>query len=192
MSGIVQVGGVALASHDEGTDKVSLDSGTVFPAGHVVQVQSITFTDAASTGSASETFVKINGSTQGDFEKAITISAGNHVLVLYDVAYNMDGASQRAHFRLVRTSTNLKVGDAASSRVRATFGGGGPYDRKQMLQVAGSYLDVSPATGVNTYYMSYCVDASGSTLRINHAGTESDSVEYARAASTLTLMEVQV
>jgi len=34
MSGIVQVGGVALASHDGGTNKVSLDSGIVFPALH--------------------------------------------------------------------------------------------------------------------------------------------------------------
>ena len=41
MSGIVQVGGVALASHDGGTNKVSLDSGTVFPAGHVIQYHSI-------------------------------------------------------------------------------------------------------------------------------------------------------
>jgi len=37
MSGIVQVGGVALASHDGGTNKVSLDSGIVFPTGHVLQ-----------------------------------------------------------------------------------------------------------------------------------------------------------
>ena len=42
MTGIVQIGGVALASHDSGTDKVSLDSGIVFPAGHVLQVEQYT------------------------------------------------------------------------------------------------------------------------------------------------------
>jgi len=65
MSGIVQVGGVALASHDSGTDKVSLDSGTVFPTGHVLQV--VHFEDTE-TNALTTSYVNI-------YEKSITLKS---------------------------------------------------------------------------------------------------------------------
>jgi hypothetical protein len=38
MSGTLQVGGVTLATHTESPSKLTLDSGVVFPAEHIIQI----------------------------------------------------------------------------------------------------------------------------------------------------------
>ena len=73
MSGIVQIGGVALASHDEGTDKVSLNSGTVFPAGHVLNVVNEEFAIAVDISSEEEKIC----------DKAITLVGANSNLMIF-------------------------------------------------------------------------------------------------------------
>lgn len=47
MSGTLQVGGVTLATHTESPSTLTLDSGVVFPSGHILQVQYTQFTSTA-------------------------------------------------------------------------------------------------------------------------------------------------
>ena len=161
-----------------------------FPAvastvGYVKQVQSLTL-DTTDSTTSNVAFSAISG-----FEKAITIAAGNHVLVLYDLNIGTDSDTARVFIRLVRTSTDIKLGATASSRTRTTTVTG-LARRDRFQQVAGSYLDTSPATGLNTYKLHWTNNDSGYTAYLNLGGTDTNSANFGRGASTITLLEIEV
>lgn len=87
MSGTLQVGGVTLATHTESPSKLTLDSGVVFPAGHILNVVNNTKTGTSSTTSTS--YVDVTG-----YSARITpSSASNKVLVLINASLGGGGTS---------------------------------------------------------------------------------------------------
>ena len=101
MSGIVQVGGVALASHDSGTDKVSLDSGTVFPDGHVLQVVN----DAGVVETTSDT--ELWNTRVSDLSVLITPSHANNKILLIGNAPCEINAGERVALDFYKNASDV-------------------------------------------------------------------------------------
>ena len=109
----------AIRSTSASSDAITIDSAgkPAFPnggVGKIIQVVSTTKTDTFShTGSTS--FVDVTG-----LSVSITpTNASNKILVFYDCTYG--STSGHTFFKLVRGSTDIKIGDAASNRIRSTF-----------------------------------------------------------------------
>ena len=184
MSGIVQIGGVALASHDSGTDKVSLDSGTVFPAGHVLNVVQAVETETDDT-------------TSGSFEQcaglSVTIipsSMSSKILVLCDVNLGNHVADYFTHYRIVRDTTPIHIGDAAGDRVRATgvYRDGSP---QTIGNLGGKYLDSPNKDTATIYKIEWRVETGGGSVGyLNRTMSDTDNTVYPRTASSITVMEI--
>ena len=151
--------------------------------GKVLQVQSTIKTDTFTTTSTSLT--DITG-----LSVAITPSAAtSKILVMYSVVGAVTIGNYVGQVVLLRGSTQLAIGDAASSRGRATGAFNGTsvvYDTRAM---AGQYLD-SPSTTSATTYKFQGITESGGTLYINRTSGDSDSPGYQRLVSSITAIEI--
>jgi len=79
MSGTLQVGGVTLATHTESPSTLTLDSGLVFPAGHVLQV---VHTETTETNTLNSTYTNY-------YEVPLTLkSNSSDVIVTFTAQYN--------------------------------------------------------------------------------------------------------
>jgi hypothetical protein len=145
----------------------------------VLQVVSTTKTDTWSQSALSGTFYDVTG-----LSVSITPSATSSLVLV--VA--MVNAPLSSH-RLVRGSTAIAVGDAASSRQQATSGDSGgvntPASRILMT------LD-SPATTSATTYKVQAVSQSDvtATIYVNRTDADSNFNYVARTASSITVMEI--
>jgi len=151
------------------------------PAGSVVQVVSTTKTDTFTTTSSS--FTDVTG-----LSVSITpSSASNKILVLGSVNYG--ASADVGFFRLVRDSTALQVGDAASTRLRATAQQRNANDSADAEAACVNFLD-SPST---TSSVTYKIQALGNgyTLRFNSSADDADQINRGRTASTITVMEIK-
>ena len=147
----------------------------------VYQVKSTTKTDTFSTTSA--TFTDITGLSVN----ITPTSSSNKVLVTASVSAACDPTLTNISFQLVRGSTVIAVGDAASSRIRATIGTKSRDNDTPITQTI-MFLD-SPATTSSTTYKLQ-VKVSGSTGYINRSVSDVDSAGRDRTISTITVMEV--
>jgi hypothetical protein len=165
MSGILQVGGVALASHNTGTDLVSLDSGIVFPANHVIQVVVImNTTDTTVT-------------TEIDFMSASIkpASESNKILItahVSSIAVRGSDVNSEGLTRFYRGATLLNIMDGITP-----WKGASTYNRS-VGSMSASYYDAPLSTSLLTYYLK--ISGSGSGFDINDEG----------GVSSLTLMEI--
>lgn len=95
----------------------------------------------------------------------------------------------RAHFRILRGSTPIAVGDAAGSRVQSFASDfqrvGGPDIRSASV----SWLDSPSTTSATTYKMQVRLDGGG-TVYINRPESTIDTGSYGRPVSSLILLEV--
>ena len=192
MSGIVQVGGVALASHDSVTDKVSLDSGTVFPAGHVIQVLQATKTERESVAghATKDTYVAIPADGgSGNWEQTITTTNSNKVLVYVCLTLS-NVATYGAWWRMQRGSTDFAYGteplsgqSSATSRMRISHAN----DTRTSSMM---WLD-SPSTGTHTYRVIWQGE-TGETAVLNGTQSNTNAASHGSLVSTITLMEVTV
>ena len=150
--------------------------------GKVLQVVSTTKSDSFTSTSTS--FADVTG-----LSVSITPSnASSKVLVLYNVSGSQAVAAQIARSRLMRGSTEINIGDAASNRARGTSD---PFSVAAQIigtTIAGSYLD-SPATTSATTYK-FQVATSGGTVYVNRSEDDSDSSIRSRTVSTITVMEI--
>jgi hypothetical protein len=146
----------------------------------VLQVVSTAKTDTFSTTSTS--FVDVTGLTT-----SITPSAtSSKVLVL--VTSNLSGASAvNPGQKIVRDSTDIFIGDAASNRIRAFYGGDG-INAFNMWQTAAVFLDSPNTTSATTYKVQMRVNTG--TGYVNRTGTDTDSSAFYRTASSITVMEI--
>jgi hypothetical protein len=151
------------------------------PTGSVLQVLSTTKTDTFST-STTGSFVDVTGLSIAITPKFST----SKILVIYDT---MIGPQDTGFVRIVRDSTAIKQGDAASTRIRTTVGSlspGGNNDKS--APCAGSYLD-SPATTSSITYKIQVQNYSG-TIVVNRSFNDTDASYSGRGASTVTVMEI--
>jgi len=150
-------------------------------AGKISQVVQATKTDTATVANAS--FTDMSGLTLN-----ITPSASSSkVLVIFNL--NISTANgQRGGIKLVRGSTDLLIGDAASNRNRTshmTMSTSGAHS----LHVPLVYLD-SPSTTSATTYKIQAQCESGQNIHVNRTDSDTDNDTYSRSASSLVLMEV--
>ena len=153
-------------------------------AGKILQVVSTTKTDVF-TASATDTWHDVTGLTA-----AITPSSTSSKIL---VSGHVMGCSQdasndkRFYIKLLRGSTAIGLGDASSSRLQvhnSSFSDNGANN----ATVPINFLDSPSSTSSLTYKIQVRDDTSG--VRVNAAPGDSDNNTYARAVSTITLMEV--
>ena len=115
-------------------------------------------------------------------------SASSKILVIYNVSGSQAVAAQIGRSRLMRGSTEINIGDAASTRARGTSD---PFSVAPQIigtTIAGSFLD-SPATTSATTYK-FQIATSGGTVYINRSEDDSDETIRSRTVSTITVMEI--
>ena len=157
------------------------------PAGGLTtsDVVSVTKSDIFTTSSSS--FTDITG-------LSVTItpsSSSSKILILGSCQYSSSGSGgSRQHIRLLRGSSAIAIGDAAGSRQRSTFasetsGGGG-----NMKSAALFHLD-SPSTTSATTYKFQAAALDGNSFQLNRSVADTDSSNYQRVASFITVIEVK-
>ena len=154
-------------------------------SGGIIQVKSVTKTD---------TFQKASGTSFQDvtgLSVSITPTrSDSKILVMYDLSWSSN--SGHCSCRLMRDSTPIKVGDAASNRTQATGqmhkNTGDQYD---IEQVAGTHMDSPSTTSSVTYKMQVGTPyGSAYDIRVNYQGDDTDQSWVGRTASAITVMEV--
>jgi hypothetical protein len=182
--------GSAIASPTEGmttyledSDVLSIYDGSVWrnQKSGILQVVSTTKTDTFTTTSAS--FVDITG-----MSATITpSSASSKILVLASLGIAMS-VNTNVRLKLLRDSTDIFIGNAAGSRTRvSSFGYTGASGE---LSNSMNFLDSPATTSSLTYKIQMLSAVSGQTVYLNRSVLDTDSAGFARAASTITLMEV--
>tara|TARA_R100000234_G_scaffold30099_1_gene17624 strand:+ start:120 stop:728 length:609 start_codon:yes stop_codon:yes gene_type:complete len=154
--------------------------------GKILQVLSTPKTD---------TFSRTDGDTWGDItglSQAITAaSANNKILVIADVKIGHSG-NPDLHIKIIRDSTDIYIGAAASNRQQTSFGTqtiGHNFTSQRMEQVHLTFLDTAPDTSSHTYKVQIR-NNKGGTVYINRTHNDTDNDEYPRTASSITVMEV--
>jgi hypothetical protein len=145
----------------------------------VLQVVSTTKSDTFSTSSTS--FTDVTG-----LSVSITPSSSSS-LVLVLASATMGVQNFLNSLALVRDSTQIFLGDAASNRVRAwaVTNSGNTNDYNNFAAV---FLDNPATTSATTYKIQMRV--SSGTGYLNRTVTDLDNNTYARTASNITVMEV--
>ena len=153
------------------------------PAGSVLQVVSATKTDTF-TSAVTATWTDITG-----ISVAITpTSATSKIFLMCTVqgAIYRPGASA-VMLRLVRDSTAIGIGDAASNRTRMTFGAS-VVSNDSVASTTVNYLDSPTTTSSTTYKVQFFQSAA--TIQINRTVTDADATDNGRCVSSITVMEI--
>ena len=170
-------GNSILSSNSTGTFTYSAATGL----GKVLQCVSTNKLDTFTSTSTS--FIDIT-SFSVDITPAATSSK---ILVIVNVAHS-DGAD-RSYVRLMRDSTAIAIGDAASNRPRVSGGATHAMTTYSIYNTAFNYLDSPSSTSAIAYHIE--TRSLGDTLYINRSEADRDVADYEpRAASTITAIEI--
>ena len=156
--------------------------------GGIIQVQSVTKTDAYNMPSNDTNFHTVTGLSVSITPKSST----SKILVLYD----MNWSAQNGHCscRLMRDSTPIKVGDASGNKIQATgqIHHSGSNDQYVLEQVSGTHLDSPSTTSAVTYSMQVGTPYSSSyDVYVNYHAEDGANLSWqGRGASTITVMEI--
>lgn len=175
--------------NNSGSVVAKIDSvGEFVHPGSIIQVQSVTKTDAGTVTGA------IWNDVSGLSLSITPRYSNSKILVMADIkaAGTQDASVVRS--RVLRDSTPVGVGDAASNRPRSlgqayiNSAGAGLY---YCAQIGGTFMD-SPATSSQiTYKAQIGGDSTGSTLYINRTQGDRDAAGTdGRFTSSITLMEI--
>ena len=146
------------------------------------QVVSTTKTDTFTTSSTS--YVDVTGLTVSITPTLNT----SKILVLFDGVGAGATAAAAVHARLMRDSTAIDIGDAASSRTQVTTGG--ICDSAEIFSISANFLDSPATTSAVTYKVQ--IKTNGTTIAINRSVDDSNISNRVRGASTITVLEVIV
>jgi hypothetical protein len=181
----VGTNGYVLTANSSATNGVEWSA----PAGggKVLQVVSTTKSDTFTTN-ATNTWTDITGMSVSITPSATT----SKILVFYDLFFMGDATTNWPLMKLLRGSTDIKIGDASGTKYRAT-GGIGPWTNNYSPapNTAGSYLD-SPATTSSTTYKIQIIKTGGTSADyayVNRTQADTDD-NRGRYASTITVMEI--
>jgi len=181
-----------LIGYDDAGDPANISAGSgitidasviAAAAGAVLQVVQVTKTDTFTSSSTS--YTDITG-----LSATITPSSATSKILVF-VNVQGDATTNNFFMQLVRGATPLFLGDAASSRTRASgqisaLGSSGSF----ISTAALCFLD-SPATvSATTYKMQGMVPSSGSFF-VNRSQTDTDAATFARVPSSITLVEIK-
>jgi hypothetical protein len=152
--------------------------------GKVLQVVSTTKTDTFTTSST--TFVDITG-----FSVSITPSSATSKIMVFTSLQDSGLAdSNSATTRLMRDSTAIFVGDAASSRGQSSADvRGGIGSNRVGSSQAPMTLDAPATTSALTYKVQIRTLTAGSCF-VNRGSVDTDNADHTRTASSITVMEI--
>jgi hypothetical protein len=155
------------------------------PYGTVLQVVQAVKTDTFTT--TNTTFTDITG-----FSATITPSSVNSkIYIIASIVVGQNTQVTATHFLLLRGSTSISIGDAASARTRVTSSAYGA-SANEVVPVSISFLDSPSTTSAVTYkiQMRSSVSGGGNASYINRSNGDTDNASAARGVSTITLMEI--
>jgi hypothetical protein len=145
-----------------------------------------------------DTFTTTNTTFTNVTGLAVTItpsSATAKVLVIAQIAYGLGGSATGPIFRMTRDGSAVYVGDAASNRARAVFGGRNGVNGLEFMLATGSivFLD-SPEQATATVYQIQALESplTGGTVCVNRSNDDGDNDQRVRGASSITAIEVAV
>jgi hypothetical protein len=166
-----------------GTIDVTGATVTGLTTGKVLQVLQAVKTDTTSTTSAAGTYADIAGITVD-----ITPSATSSKVLVFWELYIGAEVNWGVDIRLMRASATPLLGDADGDRVRtsqqtASAHGNGMTNNSMV------YLDSPSSTSATTYKMQWSLQSAG-TMYLNRAFIDTDNTDFARATSTITVMEI--
>ena len=150
--------------------------------GKVLQVVSTTKTDTFTTTSTS--FVDVTGLSVSITPSATT----SKIMVIASYSIANTGSTYFTFARLVESSTAIFVGSSTGSRTPASARWGEP-GASGMSSSTASILR-SPNTTSAVTYKIQIMGESGATAVLNRTGSDSDTAERPRTASTITVMEI--
>tara|TARA_R100000700_G_scaffold11799_1_gene16874 strand:+ start:493 stop:1101 length:609 start_codon:yes stop_codon:yes gene_type:complete len=154
--------------------------------GKTLQVLSTSKTDTFSTSSQSYTDVT------GLSVSITPSSSSNKIFIILDIKVGASHEDAAFAGRLMRDSTAIYIGDAASNRTQASFGtsrqsGNAGYDVLQDRQAV--FLD-SPSTTSAITYKVQVMGNNGRDTYVNRTQGDSDDDDTPRTASSITVMEI--
>ena len=154
-------------------------------AGSIIQVQQTVGTGTYST----------NSLTYSDTVTcAITPSATtSKIICIYKIGLSANNGGYAASARLVRDSTAIYVGAAASNRNQASSNHTADNDTIGHVSIedqSGTFMDEPSTTSAITYRLQFRSDYSGQTVYAGRSVEDSDATYRARIPTSLLLMEV--
>ena len=195
MSGLITVGGKTLASHDNGTGNLSLDTNVKFPAGHVIQVKSAirnTEWQGPDTVNNNHTLFATDTSTTTAhtntvFKVEITpASSASKFFVQY--AINIGNTSTGISLKLHRGIATSPIYGSSGSRTAQSSSKEWTQDANQSSQTYYSILDEPATDSTLTYYLTYVYFGVKPWFNTN-VSRNAEAYDDAYT-STLTVMEV--
>ena len=166
---------------------VSVAAGHTFaPIGHVIQTKSFTMTSTTTTTS--------DGFVDTGLQLAITPSSTSSKILITGFIC-VGGSYFKTYIRLLRGSTVLSVGDAASNRPQVYAGshpGGPDWDSYSVTPIPLNLLDSPNTTSSVTYKVDFRpYQHTATTSYINRSGSDRDNADYdERSISVMTLQEI--
>ena len=153
--------------------------------GKILQVVSTTKSDTFSHNS--ETFVNITGMSV----TTATLGSTSSKILVTVLANGANATGNQVYFRLVRGSTAIAIGDAASNRTRMS---GGIYsgNDSSIHPIVIQFLDSGSFanTSAVTYTLQIAAHDGTPTHYLNRSVNDADYDYRARTASTITAMEI--
>jgi 3D (Asp-Asp-Asp) domain-containing protein len=154
-------------------------------AGKVLQVVSFAFTGDKDTTAQDNTFVDT-----GLTVNITPTSTSSKILVLASIGkIGSVTAGTMYNLRIVRDSTNILLGNADGAKTLSSAGGATTLTGEN-ASVTMNYLDSPATTSETTYKVTYSGNG-GEAVRINYSRNDDNSdAPSAKAASTITVMEI--
>lgn len=158
--------------------------------GKILQVVSVTKKDVASNSTASQTWWSY---TDNSLKITLVPQSASNKIYLTAFFNFFDSTGQWLQFRFEQDGAQIDetVGDAASSRVRATgqhMNGGDNNGGRFYMMAAEVNAD---STSSRTYNLAFRhTSGVARTLYLNRTGDDTDQYSYSRSISTLTAMEI--
>ena len=169
----------------DGSGALSFGTVTIPAGGKILQVLQTVKTDTFTTTSTS--FVDVTG-----LSVSITPATTSSKILILVHAYggNAGTSSANALTTLVRDSTEVFIGDAASNRIRSTTTIGPTRSATGYgYSMHISYLD-SPSTTSSTTYKLQAKAADSGTFVLGRDGDDADQANEGRTPSSIIVMEV--
>ena len=185
--GTVDAGTLATDSVTAAKLEVSAITNADLPAGNVLQVVSTTKSDLFTLTSL--TFTDVTG-------LAATITPTSSSSTILVVVNMMMSAHRRyAAVKLLRGSTVIGIGDAASNRARVTMGCSSNDQETNGIYVSSNasatYKDSPSTTSATTYKIQVgSLDDPAAAIKINSGSADADAAYTTRGISTITLFEI--
>ena len=134
----------------------TLGSGVTFPAGHIIQVVNNTYDTNTNSSTFGGSLAKVEISSATNYKGTINnVGVSNHVYIICSFQLRLEDSGDNPGGNVVisRGDTNLWLGPNSTYDHYTWFMGGGVTGSGSDKPTTLHWIDESPATGTNTYYV---------------------------------------